>query len=535
VAHQAFDLREHRSGAEARDSEAEATIEQTAAEPGPDTETARRSRLRRLTAGAGAACRSTASLASSLDSIIGVVRSLVVSIAMIIAVGFGAFVVVKELRQRLLVIEPIQIPPALADLGYTSDNVARQLKEQISEIQTASTTLKELPLIATTADLPKIEIPEAQTSLQQVLTYLRTYIGAGETRFAGEMIGSETVPYTLYLRSEHGPLAAKLNPKLEGDARQKMMCVLHDAAEKIMEQTEPYVLAVALFAGRRDPAQSHDQCAAPAAGRDAAPAVGQDAQSVEDRIKRLLAKTLKSGRKEDRSWVDNLLSWTSFGRSSRRDDRPWVYNLRGLLLAEKGRVARDAPLADVKSAIGRLDKAIDDYKAAIKADSNFAIAYFNESQAYAAQGQLTAYAAKLSTDQSSTPEHLYQKARDLYQEAVTLAPDQSYFYAARGDTLYRVGRYHDAVDRYREAIDNNKNTKQFNDKLQLELRARLMCAQFADDQNNDLWNKNMRNLKNDYPTAKINGIDDLEVAMNGWGFCDAENLDKLRIDPGIGF
>jgi tetratricopeptide (TPR) repeat protein len=507
VAHQAFKLHEDKSGAEAREPEAEAPVEQTAAQPGPDTRTARPTRLRRLTAGAGAACRSTASLASSLDSVIGVVRSLVVSIAMIVGVGFGTFVVVKELRQRLLVIEPIQVPQALADLGYTPENVARQLKEQISQIQIASTTFKALPLIATTADQPKIEIPEAQTSLQQVLTYLRAYIGAGETRFAGEIIGSDTVPYTLYLRSEYGPLTVERHPRPELDARQEMACVLHDAAEQVMAQTEPYVLAVALFARYvrwlhvlHDRTQALDACAAPATGQGAAPATSQDAaaaadkqaQAVEKRIKRLLAKTLESGRKED---------------------RPWVYNLKGLLLNENGQP----------------DKAIDDYQAAIEADPKFAIAYFNESQAYASQG--------LSIDGSSTPDKrvLYQKADDLYQEAVTLAPDQSYFYAGRGDTLYRLRRFHDAVDRYRQAIDNNKKTKQFSESLQLELRVKIICAQFEDDNNNDQWNTNIAELKSDYPTAKIRGTDDLNQAMGPPDFCDAGKLDKLRVDPGIGF
>jgi tetratricopeptide (TPR) repeat protein len=447
-------------------------------------------------AGAGAACRSIASVASALDGVIGVVRSLVVSIAVIVGVGFGTVVVVKELRQRSLVIEPIQIPEALAGLGYTSENVARQLKEQIGRIHTASTTFKELPLLATSAELPEIEIPETQTSVRQVLSYLRAYVGADEIRFGGEIIGSETVPYTLYLRSSYGPLAAELDPKAELDARQKMTCLLHAAAEQIMAQTEPYVLAVALYASRRpEPARA----GARALGQCPLSAAGQDAEPVEARIDRLLAKTLKSGRKED---------------------RPWAYNLRGLLLAENG----------------QLDKAMDAYRAAIEADRNFALAYFNEGHAYAAKAQLESDAEEKSTAD-------FAKAYDLYQKAITLDPDQSYFYAAWGHTLYRAGRYQEASSKYLQALDKDVTTKKFDEELQFRLRVRIVCAQAKiaeskpDDEADNYWNlydNSLDSLKKNYPTAQIDGLAP-DKAFNGIDLCEAEHLDnKLQVDLGSG-
>lgn len=479
MAHQAVDLREHRSGTTARESETEAAVEPSAtAQLDSGAQAPRRAPLRWLMAGAGAACRSIASVAGTLDGVISVVRSLVVSIAVIVGVGFGATVVINELGQRLLVIEPIQIPGSLADLGYTSENVARQLKEQIARLHAASTTFKEVPLLATSADLPEIEIPEAQTSLQQVLSYLRTYIGTGETRFAGEIIGSDAVPYTLYLRSKDGPLVIGANPKLEGDARQKMTCALRTAAEQIMEQTEPYVLAVALFASRRDPDRLRGPCA-----------TGQDAPPVEDRITQLLAKTLTSGRPAD---------------------RPWVYNLRGLLLAEKGRRVEDSQQdkavrwANVQSAIDHLDQAIGAYQAAIRADQDFALAYFNQGQAYAVQAQLHAYAAEaqLHADAKEQSAADFAKAIELYQDAVTRDPGQSYFYVEWGDTLYRFGSYEDAAKKYRKAIDKDHETKRFDDDLLFRLRIQIICAQFQIGNSNS-YSENLKELTDDYPTAKI--------------------------------
>jgi tetratricopeptide (TPR) repeat protein len=495
VAHQAVDLREHRSGAAACEPESEAAVEPSAPAPAePGAPSPRPAPLRRLMAGAGAAGGSIAAVGRTLDDAIGAVRSLVVSIAVIVGVGFGTVVVVNELRHRLLVIEPIQIPHALADLGYTSENVARQLKEEIGRIHTASTTFKELPLLATTADLPEIEIPEAETSVRQVLSYLRSYVGAEETRFAGEIIGSETVPYTLYLRSSYGPLAAGLAPEVERDAKQKVACLLQGAAEQIMEQTEPYVLAVALYADRR---RGQDQAGKRALGRCAAPAAATDAEAVDVKINRLLDTTLKSGRPED---------------------APWVYNLKGLLLVDDG----------------HWDQAIRAYGAAVAADRTLAAAHFKGpiaaqvyglvigALAYFNQGQV--YAIKAAGEKSEAD---LKKAYGLYQQAVTLDPDKSYIYAGWGHTLYRAGDYQAAADKYREALEKSKQTNELNENLQLELQVRIICTQMELAKSKPEYKKmaksSLNNLIDEYPSAQIDGVSP-KKAFSANDMCKAEHL-----------
>ncbi len=184
-----------------------------------------------------------------------------------------------------------------------------------------------------------------------------------------------------------------------------------------------------------------------ALGRCAAPAAAEDAEAVDAKINRLLDTTLKSGRPED---------------------APWVYNLRGLLLADDG----------------HWDQAIKAYGAAIAADRTLAGAHFKgpiASQvyglvigalAYFNQGQV--YAIKADREKSAAD---LKKAYGLYQQAVTLDPDQSYIYAGWGHTLYRAGDYQAAADKYREALENDKQTNEFDENLQLELRVRIICTQ----------------------------------------------------------
>lgn len=146
------------------------------AEPAPPPEPAFR-HLRRGVDFTSRQLRKAPVLVDTLGRVIGVVRSLVVNLAVVIGVGFAMIVAISELRHRSLVIEPIQVPKSLTDLGFTPAGVARHIKQQILAIRRESTTVKELQLLATAGELPDVEIPETQTSLRQILNYVRAFLG----------------------------------------------------------------------------------------------------------------------------------------------------------------------------------------------------------------------------------------------------------------------------------------------------------------------------------------------------------------------
>jgi tetratricopeptide (TPR) repeat protein len=358
VARQAVELREHRSGA--TDPEAAPATAPPAEEPAGPPQTPWRRRLE----GFGRLRQRLGSIATALDAAIGVVRSLVVSIAMIIGVAVAFGVVVSELRQRLLVLEPIQIPKRLLDLGYTPQTVARQLKEQIRAIQVASTTLKEVQGLQGEWEQLDIQIPETETTLRQVVNQLRGLLDRPETRVGGTIIGADDLGYTLQLWSDGGTLGAiEIDQERVGTPILKhgMPVLIADAAEAIMAHSEPYVLALAWFA---------EELRAPAVS--------------EERIGRI--KGLLHSR-----WKDVPAA-----------DVPWVHNQFGLLSYRTG----------------DLDAALAAYDRALAADPAFAIARYNRGLAHAKKGDFAAAAADYEQALMITGDGAITHARDRFGLAV---------------------------------------------------------------------------------------------------------------------
>ena len=379
-------------------------------------------------------------LIDGLGRVIGVVRSLVVNLAVVIGVGFAAIVAISELGHRSLVLEPIQVPKALTDIGYTPAGVARRIKQQILDIRRESTTVKELQLLATAGELLDVEIPETQTSLRQVLNYVRASLCRAksrvigecrpESRLSGELIGDDAIGYTLRLWASDGTAL----PPATRASKADVGTLLREGAEQIMARTEPYVLALFYSLPRQ--------------------ASAADPKFLEG----LIDASLENG------WAD---------------DDSWAHNLAGRLHHDRR----------------EFDAAIEAYRRAIAQDAKFAIAYFNQGHAYAAKAHRRQLAAASQSpapnpdapaaqnDITGDPDYL--AAIGLYQTAVKLAPQQSQFSFAWGNTLLRAGqtaaaaaKYQEALSKAQDAAGRGAESEALPEGVVLEAHVRLACARF---------------------------------------------------------
>jgi hypothetical protein len=222
------------------------------AEPLPDGSPPpkrRRARSRRLVAATRRRIRRLPTIAEKIGAAVAVIRSFAVNLAMIVGVAIGGTVAVDQLRYRTLVIEPIPVPEALADLGHTPEGVARRLKERIQAVL-ADETLQdlldrlavwdELPELVD-AEIPDVQIPETGIALSEVLSYVQQLLGRTKNRIAGEITGDEEIGYELRLWAKGGDALGEVG-KIDG--KEQLGSLFELGARRILSDAEPYLYAV---------------------------------------------------------------------------------------------------------------------------------------------------------------------------------------------------------------------------------------------------------------------------------------------------
>lgn len=409
-----------------------------------------------------------------LSGVIGVARALVVNLAVLLGVGFAAVLMVAELRQRMLVLEPVTVPKALTELGFSPEGMARQLEERISTIRNEARTFKRLQRLSPKWELPDIQIPETETSLRQVMEYLRTFLGRDTTRIGGEVIRDDELGYTLRLWDhEDGPLAP-----VRADSKHALDILIQKGAEQVMARAEPYVLALYYSLPHRE------------------------AHLDEAAVRRLIELTLEQGPP---------------------DERPWALNLAGVLEHRRGQLDR---------AIARYDAALGHDEQFALALFNKAHAYAAKVD-YAADDprQQKFYHDALELYESAW------RALDAGEPALAgLYLLRRHFRYRWGNTLYRAGDYAGAAAKYEAALGSHGDgAGAFAEAVTLELRVRHACALFnvaaesEADAHIDAYLEAEDALRAAYPDAKVGG-EKLESLANFFlqaeVRCHPRNLDQ---------
>lgn len=225
--------------------------------------------------------------ASHLESINGkleIFRTVLLNGFFFLLLAVMGYLVVDELNEVPIIIDPIAVPEALAEKGYTPDIVSVRIMAKFRAIQeetkTPSKIKGDLTPEWTEADL---EVPGTEFTIDSAARFVRNVFNFPVTRIQGEMTQTNDEKLQIELRVSGVPSGPQT---VSSDEAAPIDRLVDQAALKLLGVIDPYTLAVHLYNQQEyDAAKS---------------IIGQMLQTLPE------------------------------------DDDPWAYTLWGVMLAEEG-------------------------------------------------------------------------------------------------------------------------------------------------------------------------------------------------------
>ena len=154
-------------------------------------------------------------------------------LAAILALG------VKASRSNALIVEPLQVPPALVQDGFTGDALAAHLLDRLSTIQSETESLRAAGSYSNNwGDNIRLAVPQTGVSVGELWRLMRDWLG-NETRISGEVVRTAK-GIAVTIRAGSTPGETFEGP--EGSLPDLLM----KASESAYRATQPYRFAVYL-------------------------------------------------------------------------------------------------------------------------------------------------------------------------------------------------------------------------------------------------------------------------------------------------
>lgn len=352
---------------------------------------------------------------------------------------FAVLVVVtilfQGLAQHATVIEPISVPKALADSGYTPEVAGRRLRDAMVQYASVANTQMKNPEFALHGDLPDIVVPTVGISLDAVVTTMRTLLRiTRSSSITGEFTIKDKLLW-LHLRMDNRELYVSpvgVDPEKPDD-------LLAAAVPKILETVRPYFMAVAQHA--KDPVQSLDV--------------------VSDLIDRLPESD------DNVAWLYNLKG--NIYRE-RHDDTAAAEAYNKALSLNSSLAVAHLNLGNLLKDQENLKEAAAHYREAIRRDSKFALPHYNLGLVFKSRGELDAAAVEYKKAIRLDPkfalphfalgtmheiENNHDNAIVEFRKSITLDPKPAQPYNSLGLVLANNGRRGEAIDNFRKALKSD--------------------------------------------------------------------------------
>jgi tetratricopeptide (TPR) repeat protein len=171
-------------------------------------------------------------------------RFLVLSLALALLAGL-AWAAVQASRSNALVVEPLRVPPALAQNGVTGEALAAQLLDRLSLMQKATTSARAAGSYSNDLgnDL-KLVVPQTGVSVGEIWRMMRGWLG-NDTRITGEVVRTAAgLAVTVRVASLPGETFSGPEASLDDLVRK--------SAESIYRATQPYRFGSYLLSTGRD-------------------------------------------------------------------------------------------------------------------------------------------------------------------------------------------------------------------------------------------------------------------------------------------
>src|SRR4029077_17118770 len=159
-------------------------------------------------------------------------------------IGMAAVVVfVQSITAHVINIEPISVPKAFSDNGYTPDVASQRLRDALVRFAKRTGSTMQGPNLALTSELPKITVPKVDISLDTAISLVRSLLHVGNTRdISGEFVQEGTAVW-LRLRIN----GQEIFTGETGLELTKLDDLLDAAAPHVIEEIQPYLAASARY------------------------------------------------------------------------------------------------------------------------------------------------------------------------------------------------------------------------------------------------------------------------------------------------
>ena len=157
----------------------------------------------------------------------------------------------NEIGRETIIVDPIEVPRAIADNGFTSIIIAKHIHDKIQYIYDEAGSLRNPKDFAPLTELPKIEIPGSGLPIPEIVGYIKELFGIPITKISGEIVQEEN-GFKFRLRIIEGRFAKFYDLEssenfLDDRCYNTLDCLIFDAAYTFLEQNDPFIVASYLF------------------------------------------------------------------------------------------------------------------------------------------------------------------------------------------------------------------------------------------------------------------------------------------------
>ncbi|MCC8392760.1 tetratricopeptide repeat protein [Paraburkholderia sp. MMS20-SJTR3] len=322
-----------------------------------------------------------------------------------------AYLIVRDVQTRQLLVPPVETPQSLSERGYTSSFVAERIMAAMREIGQDAESIPH-DTMADSDARPDIQIPGQDISYGSTVRFIKGVIGRDDVAVRVGITRSDdgANAYVAHLQIEHGPFSGQHGTvTFEG---RDLDTFVRKIAVEAMRLAEPNILASHLFTQVQKSRCSYAQCDY------------REIFSIYDDVLKLPASEQGEWATAGKAW---LLTSQRLSEQAERETREALntYADSAVLRASLG-VALEQQQ--------RIDDAIDALRAGAQAKKHSA-------ENLRLLGDVLLHA------------HRYPEALDAFQQAYDLKPDSVETLHDWGEALIAVGRYNQAIEKLKLAVN----------------------------------------------------------------------------------
>jgi len=184
-------------------------------------------------------------ISQNLIAVFKFIREFTVSLTVTAVAVALIVIVVRQLLQNTIVVQPIAVPQSMAEKGFTSQVTGQWILDQIIQMQNQAETVKDSQALAQQWQQFDMEVPGSGLSLQTIGQVLRQSLGIEQRQISGEIVETPA-GYLMRFRISGDPPTSIVT-------QTKYLDVSHlytDAAQHVMQMIDPFIYAAYLYASK---------------------------------------------------------------------------------------------------------------------------------------------------------------------------------------------------------------------------------------------------------------------------------------------